>query len=116
MHDDRLHLHKSVIFVLEINNVENLFPKMPGFFILAPAVTNLGISPSKCKQGYLINVAVVRHRGLVRSKTRARCHFQYLLATLKKHRKVEYQGQITLACVKLSNKNIIIPNTYVEGG
>lgn len=109
MHDDRLHLHKSVIFVFEINNVENLFPKIPGFFILAPAVTNLGISPSKCKQVYLVNIAVVCHRGLVRSKTRACCHFQYLLATLKKHRKVEYQVQITQAFV-------IIPNIYVGGG
>lgn len=86
---------------------------MPGFFILAPALTNLVISPSKCKQVYLVNVAVVRHRGLVRSKTRARCHFQNLLATLNKYRKVKYQ-----ACVspKKSNKNINIPNTYVEVG
>lgn len=109
---------KELYLVLKLITWKTSFQRCWGCSILEPPGANLGISPSKCKRVYLVNVAVVRHWGLVWSKTRARCHFQDLLATLKKHRKVEYQGQITLACVspKKSNKNINIPNTYVEGG
>lgn len=52
---------KELYLFLKLITWKTSFQRCWGCSILVPAVANLGISPSKCKRVYLVNVAVVRH-------------------------------------------------------